>query len=369
MLKTISEGEANIKIPTGKVTKKLPVFYNPVMKMNRDISISLLKALGRKGLQVALPLSGSGVRGIRMLTELPRGVIKNIEFNDNSSDAVKLIKKNIALNEEKLKCQNIEVSQQDANIFLLEGKGYDYIDVDPFGSPNKFLNSSIERLSRGGILAVTATDTAPLAGTYPRACKRKYWATPLRNELKHEIGLRILIRKVQMVGAQYDKALIPILSYSKDHYFRIFFKAEKSKTKCDEIIKQHQYLLYCPKCMNREVSKYNTGKCKCGKDYLFAGPLWIGNLFDKKVIEKMIDNLEQPTYTMNLAAFLRTILQESKVNTVGFYELHKIAKVYKIQPPKTETVIKKLKNAAPTHFSTSGIRTNKKIQEVVKAVK
>ena len=43
----------------------------------------------------------------------------------------------------------------------------------------------------------------------------------------HEIGLRILIRRVQLAGSVYDKALIPILSYSKEHYMRVFFKCEK----------------------------------------------------------------------------------------------------------------------------------------------
>ncbi|MCU0373510.1 MAG: ATP-binding protein, partial [Ignavibacteria bacterium] len=42
--------------------------------------------------------------------------------------------------------------------------GFDYIDIDPFGSPCPFLDAAIKRLSRGGILAVTATDTSALAG-------------------------------------------------------------------------------------------------------------------------------------------------------------------------------------------------------------
>ena len=38
--KIIQEGEALITIPTQtKISKKLPVFYNSVMKANRDISI------------------------------------------------------------------------------------------------------------------------------------------------------------------------------------------------------------------------------------------------------------------------------------------------------------------------------------------
>ena len=37
---------------------------------------------------------------------------------------------------------------------------FDYIDIDPFGSPNPFLAAAIGRITRNGIVAVTATDTA-----------------------------------------------------------------------------------------------------------------------------------------------------------------------------------------------------------------
>ena len=67
----------------------------------------------------------------------------------------------------------------------LESAGFDYIEIDPFGSPTDFLESSIVRLSRRGILAVTATDTAPLCGTYPNTCKRKYsYWLPLQDALR-----------------------------------------------------------------------------------------------------------------------------------------------------------------------------------------
>ena len=57
----------------------------------------------------------------------------------------------------------------------------------------------------------------------------------------HETGLRILIRKIQLVAAQYDKALTPIFSYSKEHYMRAFLKNEKGKHKVDKILKLHGF--------------------------------------------------------------------------------------------------------------------------------
>ena len=104
------------------------------------------------------------------------------------------------------------LSEDDANLFLLKSSGFDYIDIDPFGSPNPFLENAVVRLSREGILAVTATDTSGFTGTYPKATKRKYDSRPIKNEIMHETGIRILIRAVQLFGSRHDKALIPIYS-------------------------------------------------------------------------------------------------------------------------------------------------------------
>lgn len=45
------------------------------------------------------------------------------------------------------------------------------IDLDPYGGPNKFLDAAIQSIEEGGLLLVTATDMAVLAGNTPEACK------------------------------------------------------------------------------------------------------------------------------------------------------------------------------------------------------
>ena len=45
--------------------------------------------------------------------------------------------------------------------------------VDPFGSPVPFIQSAIRGCRRKGILAITATDTAPLAGAHAPKCRRR----------------------------------------------------------------------------------------------------------------------------------------------------------------------------------------------------
>jgi len=353
-MRSITESSTTILASTGTISKQLEIFYNPVMKFNRDISILLLNALNRE-MQIADPLAGSGIRSIRFIKELNKGIITSIAINDSSTNAVRAIKKNVKLN--KIKNKNIVISNKDANEFLLSSKGFDYIDIDPFGSPNTFLDAAVKRLARDGILAVTATDTAPLAGTYPNACKRKYWAIPLRNHLMHEVGIRILIRKVQLIGTQYNKAFIPVFSCSKDHYYRIFFQSEKSKEECNDIIKKHKQLIYCPKC-----TAHGTTKQCAHKQLQTAGPLWTGQLHDKKVISEMLKQAKDK----EVERFLETIEQEMEM--LGFYDLHILAKKTKTQPMKTTEMIEKLERnglkATPTHFSPYGIKTNATMKQM-----
>ena len=68
-MQLITEQSTKIKaeLPGRDATKKQEVFYNPVMASNRNISITLLDSISNKNLKIALPLAGSGIRGLRFL--------------------------------------------------------------------------------------------------------------------------------------------------------------------------------------------------------------------------------------------------------------------------------------------------------------
>jgi tRNA (guanine26-N2/guanine27-N2)-dimethyltransferase len=339
MLQKITEGKAVIKAGKGKVSKKLDVFYNPVMKFNRDISILILNAVDNKNMQIGLPLEASGVRGIRFFKELKKGKIKKIYFNDYSESAVKAMKENLKLNHIKSK---FELTKKDANIFMLESSGFDYIDIDPFGSPNQFLDSAVKRLARGGILAVTATDTSLLCGTYSESCGRKYWAKPMHTSEMYEAGLRILIRKVQLIASQYDKSLIPIFSYSKDHYMRVFFRCEKSKKDADDTISKHGF-------------------------YKSSGPMWLGPLSDKKIAEKVC----RENKSGENRKFLETVRDEPDI--VGYYDLHEFCSKNKLEIPRKDELMKALRKhryaAAQTHFLSTAIKSDIKENDLIRIIR
>jgi len=354
----IIEGKAKIYLPkqTQKISKEQKVFYNPAMRLNRDITILLLK--NHIDLEsFALPMAASGIRAVRIEKEVNK--IK-IFANDLGDDSFFIMNKNKEINS----C-SFKITKNDANLFLLNSTGFDYIDIDPFGSPNNFLNSAILRIAREGILAVSATDTAPLCGTYHKTCVRNYWATPIRNELMHEVGLRILIRKIQLIGAQFDKALYPVFSYYKDHYFRIFFKVIKSKTQAYEILKEHKYLIYDNLTSKHTISKNNNSE-------FFAGPLYTGKLFLEELVINMIKKIDE-NISKETNEFLNLINSEKNISENILYNLHTMGKKFKIRIGKTEEIILKIKKqkylASKTHFNKFSIKTNAPFEKIIEILK
>ncbi|MGM5483552.1 MAG: hypothetical protein ACQER9_01395 [Nanobdellota archaeon] len=280
----IKEGKAEIVADVeDKVSKKLEFFYNPKMKYNRDTSVDILKYyFNDKKPRIALPLAGSGIRGIRFLLNHPCDVY----FNDFSQKAIDIINENMSINEKKIKekqgkfCKNI--SKKEANHFILSEGKFDYIDIDPFGSSVKFVDCACKALRHEGILAITNTDTAALCGTYPKVTSRRYNSKSFNYAARHEIGLRILAKKIQQMAMIYSKALIPVMSFAKDHYMRIYFKCYHSNEKCNKIAKMHTHM---------KADRYHMFSDSSNAEAI--GPLWKGNLQDKKLLEIFDDKFSE----------------------------------------------------------------------------
>lgn len=366
-MNTLLEGKARIYAPElQKISKQMGVFYNPAMKMNRDLSILLLNSASNNKLQIADPLAGTGIRGIRFLLELEKSKMESISINDYSGSAVAAIRKNMKLNRIKTGGR-IKITAKDANIFMLESTGFDYIDIDPFGYPGKFIDAASQRIARGGLLAVTATDTAALAGSSPSACARKYWAIPLRNDFMHETGLRILIRRVQLSGMQHEKALEPVFSYRDQHYIRAFFTCSKGRSKASGIYRKHGYIACCRGCLNAEQSM--TEKCSnCGSRTEIAGPLWLGRLNNARLLGRMLKKAGEHR------ELLSTIRKETTIGSQWFFNLNRVCSRYRIRNPRgINESIKRLREkgykAERTHFDSAAIRTDCRAKELAQALR
>ncbi len=178
---TVDEGQVRIKIPVyDKVSSKAPVFYNPVMELNRDLSVIALQVyrqMQREDISICDSFGGSGIRGIRYSKEVPG--VKDVVISDLNPLAVKFAQKNIQDNG----LENVQVCHEDANILLRRCRGkFHVVYIDPFGTPSPFIESAATSLKSGGLLCVTATDTSALCGTYKEPCIRKYGSMPLKTE-------------------------------------------------------------------------------------------------------------------------------------------------------------------------------------------
>ena len=290
-LKKIKEGKIEFWIPS-EDKYKAPVFYNPEGEFVRDISISVIQTFQRefnKRIIILDALSGTGARGLRYAKEITN--VKKVFLNDKNPVAVKLIKKNVKNNRLSKKC---EIKNLDANV-LMHQKVFNVIDLDPFGTPNIFLDSASRSIYHKGLLAITATDQAPLCGTYPLTCLKKYGILSIKTDYYAELGVRILISNIILSLAKREKAFIPLLIHSTKHYFRIFGKIEHLG-KIRNLLKDFGYVMDCS-CGNREYGEIKE-KCFCGKKFKICGSVYLGKIIDKEFCKKVLKDLEKRDFRL-----------------------------------------------------------------------
>ncbi|WP_048146544.1 tRNA (guanine(10)-N(2))-dimethyltransferase [Pyrococcus abyssi] len=360
----VLEGKAKILTPKAESIYDAPVFYNPRMALNRDIAVVLLNVL--KPRIVLDALSATGIRGIRFALETPA---EEIWMNDISEDAYNLMKKNVLLNfkgelEESngravLKSEKtLVVNHDDANRLMAEKHRYfHFIDLDPFGSPMEFLDTALRSVKRKGILGITATDGAPLCGAHPKACMRKYLAVPLRGELCHEVGTRILVGVVARYAAKYDLGIEVILAYYKDHYFRAFIKLKDGARKGDESLENLGYIYF----------DESTGKFEVERSFLPSkpnayGPVWLGPLKSQEIVEEMLEISQQLSLARKKQAVKLLKILKDELDVPLFYDTHGLGRRLKIEARKIEEIINELRSlgyrASRTHFSPTGVKTD-----------
>lgn len=88
-------------------------------------------------------------------------------------------------------------------------KQFDVIDLDPYGCPSRFLDAAVQSIQDGGLLLVTATDMAVLAGNSPETCYSKYGAVSLRIKSCHEMVGFFLVTFIVLISIM----LQPIMKF------------------------------------------------------------------------------------------------------------------------------------------------------------
>ena len=381
-LRPVEEGLAKVLVPAEEVRapKKAPVFYNPVMALNRDIAVLALRAFckrSRKTVRACEPLCGCGIRGIRFALEVPD--MGEVVMGDLNPRAISLTNENVRRNNV---ADKVRIFLSDANAlmtsFSAPGERFDYIDIDPFGSPSPFLDSAVRSVKNSGLLAITATDMAPLCGIYVAACMRKYGSVPIRVGYAKELALRILVGALVRVAASHEMGARPVLCHATDHYARAYCIIRRGAGRASESVRELGYVAHCPRCYEREVLPgllwSGDWACpSCGARRLVAGPLWIGRLIDKAFCEYMASELGEMNWIGRRTRKLLSLMMEEAGGPPTYYPLARLCDELQLPTPPVRAVIEALRErgwwASRTHLDPQGVRTDAPAKAVIEALR
>ncbi|KAL6462103.1 hypothetical protein MHYP_G00302480 [Metynnis hypsauchen] len=351
----VREGKAVILFPSAN-----EVFYNPVQEFNRDLTCAVVtefarETLAQRGVRIVVPgekdrvvvrladernggegegggeekreefrttpvgercedglrvleaLAASGLRSVRFSLEVPG--LKSVTANDCSAKAAALIARNAAHNNVT---HLLEASQRDASMLMYEARGkkqcYDVIDLDPYGSPAPFLDAAVQAVGEGGLLCITCTDMAVMAGNSGETCYSKYGSVSIKSKYCHEMALRIILHSLDQRANVYQRYIEPLLSVSVDFYIRVFVRVRTGQAKVKNSASKQAVVYNCVGCgafhlqrMGKRISqgkhvKYSaaTGppvglSCEhCGQRHQLGGPLWAEPIHNMEFVQKVL---------------------------------------------------------------------------------
>ena len=289
-------------MPRGPAKRTGPGFLNPAMAPARTRSVMLLADALEHGwlvgeeqdLRALDALCATGVRVRRWRNEVPAHLQPRLRITANDLDAFALdwLKTSHAVFPPSVSVEHqleddryerplvgamhngIFMMQNDARIALMES-AYQWIDLDPFGSPVNFLDAAVQGLSRVGFLEVTATDTAALTGSSPGSQQRRYGAKGIVDSYAHDDAVRVLLGLVATTAARHDRAIEPVLALFDGHHVRISVKVRRSREGASKVLEHMGWRIRNEDGTYRFVHHPTPDEVERG-----SGPMWIGPMWD-----------------------------------------------------------------------------------------
>ncbi|MHA1146951.1 MAG: tRNA (guanine(10)-N(2))-dimethyltransferase [Promethearchaeota archaeon] len=375
-------------------SKSMPTFYNKKMVVNRDILnlavIAYKKIYNPKYIIFVDSMAATGITAIRVLKEV--NGLNKIYINDINPIAVKLIQENLRLNQLEKIAAKIQITNKDANLLftelsqaseISERKPPNIISIDPFGTPNRYIDSAVKAITRkNGLLAITATDTAVLFGVRQKSCIRKYFSKPLHTEYGKEVGARILIHFISRIANINNLGIIPLLTFYHGHFIRVFAVTLKNKNLIAKFFKNYGYILHCNNCGNRKIisTKLSDIEIKCHEceaetKMEHGGPLWIGPLHDELFLNTLLEiNSERDLPEKKLINLILNLAKEELRMPYTYYNIHKLCKTLRSSAiPKIQLILDTLRSlgyqASRTHFDFLGIKTDASLLDLKNIIK
>jgi len=378
----VSEGRAEVLFPSRE-----EVFYNPVQEFNRDLSISVIQAhidgQVEGGARLLEALAASGLRSVRFAKEL-RG-LESVVANDWSRQAVESIARNVKHNEVE---EVVKPHNGDAAMLMYSHRRpeqrFHVIDLDPYGSPTPFLDSAVQAVADGGLLCVTATDMAVLAGNSPETCHTKYGAVSLKTKSCHEFALRILLKCIESHANRYGRYIEPLLSLSIDFYCRVFVRVHTSQLRCKQSTSKLGHVYQCFGCESMALQplgltttakdgvnlKFSLprgppvdARCAhCGHGHHIGGPVWIAPIHDQAFVASLLASLPGHLGTLARLVGMLTMVVEELQDVPLYYELTRVCSITKQSCGKLVLFLSAILNSgyrvSLTHANKNGIKTD-----------
>ena len=367
----IVEGTTKIRVPNDSISEKVPpkepAFFNPKASLNRDFSIIAYSSFWKNFQYPKIfldGLSGIGARSLRVANEID-GVDKVIA-NDINPKALDLAKESSEINSLK----NFEISENETcRFFSLHSRKNNrgsIVDIDPFGSPSKYVDCGVRATMHGGLLSVTATDLQVLHGLFNNAAKRRYYGVPIKTKFSNEIAIRLIIGCIYLISSRLDITIQPKFVDNDMHYYRVYLKILNKPEQEDKM----GFITYCRECGMRKTVKNIVNECDLCKGKIeTAGPLWIDKIFDNDFVAIMKNEVKNLTVNKKCDVVLEKCYEESDLQPT-YYTLDEIASRMKSAPLKLDTAIQKLQdsgfNASRTSLNPTGFRTNCQINDILK---
>ena len=305
------EQERPSHMPRGPAKKTGGGFLNPAMAPSRTRSVLLLKdALEHdwltsqdKPIRAFDAMCSTGVRVRRWRNEIPNELQSRLRITGNDLNDFALswainshnqnlpkYTENVEMNFDRYgsmtqreSVNGIFFQKMDAKLAMADAS-YQWIDIDPFGSPVPFIDSAIQSLARTGVLEVTATDTAALTGSSLSSQKRRYDSQGIVDDYAHDDAVRVLLGLIAKVAAMHDRVIKPILSLFDGHHVRVSVLVKTSKEGASDFQNNIGYRLRCLDLPYKFIKYPDSNQIKDS-----SGPLWTGPLMDREIAGRMTE--------------------------------------------------------------------------------
>ncbi|XP_005375129.1 PREDICTED: TRMT1-like protein isoform X1 [Chinchilla lanigera] len=395
----LKEADTDVQVcPNYSIPQKTDSYFNPKMKLNRQLIFCTLAALTeeRKPLECLDAFGATGIMGLQWAKHLGNAV--KVTINDLNENSVTLIQENCHLNKLKVVVDskekkesddnleegeenlgNIKVTKMDANV-LMHLRSFDFIHLDPFGTSVNYLDSAFRNIRNLGIVSVTSTDISSLYAKAQHVARRHYGCNIVRTEYYKELAARIVVAAVARAAARCNKGIEVLFAVALEHFVLVVVRVLRGPTSADETAKKIQYLIHCQWCEERifqkdgnmvEENPYRQLPCNChgsmpGKTAIELGPLWSSSLFNTGFLKRML--FESVHHGLDdIQTLIKTLIFESECTPQSQFSVHAPSNLSK---QEENGVSVKTTDDTTTDYSAQGKRkSNEMITNVVKKQK